>query len=170
MPSLRSRIFLGILRNRHLFHFKLKKATGSDWDTKLPEVRRSVEKGSKLVGKSPKGVEITPVTIGDRPAEWISPAETDAESVSSKGVILFFRGGGYVLGSIKVHRGVVSKFVKGAGLRALLFEYRLAPEHPFPAALDDAVAAYEWLLADGVSPSEVVFVGDSAGAGLCWRP
>jgi epsilon-lactone hydrolase len=71
-----------------------------------------------------------------------------------------------VVGSCPAHRSIVAKFVKGSDLGALLFGYRLAPEHPFPAALDDAVAAYRWLLAQEVSPSQIVFVGDSAGGGL----
>lgn len=61
----------------------------------------------------------------------------------------------------------MAKFVQGSGVAALLYEYRLAPEHPFPTALDDSVAAYRWLLTQGVSPSQIVFAGDSAGGGLC---
>ncbi len=81
-------------------------------------------------------------------------------------MILYFHGGGYVSGTIKAHQAVVAKFVKGSGIGALLFEYRLAPEHPFPAALEDAITTYRWLLDQGVRPSHIVFVGDSAGGGL----
>lgn len=70
-------------------------------------------------------------------------------------------------GSCKAHRSIVAKFVQGSKVGALLFEYRLAPENPFPAALDDSVTVYRWLLAQGISPSNIVFVGDSAGGGLC---
>ncbi|KAF0218432.1 MAG: Alpha/beta hydrolase fold-3 domain [Geobacteraceae bacterium] len=163
MPSLQCRIFLFVLRNRHLLRFKLKKETAVDWETSLPEVRRSAEKSAKMLGKLPKDIEASPVAIGGGLlAEWIQPAQ----AVKDK-VILYFHGGGYVLGSIQAHRGIVSKFVKGSGVVALLFDYRLAPEHPFPAALDDSLAAYRWLLAEGVSPSKIVFAGDSAGGGLC---
>lgn len=87
--------------------------------------------------------------------------------VKSEKVILFFHGGGYVSGSCSDHRVHVSKFVRGAGVGALLFEYRLAPEHPFPAALDDALEVYQWLLEQGILPHNIVFAGVSAGGGLC---
>lgn len=137
MSSLRSRIFLFVLRNRHLLNFRLKKETSVDWATSLPEVRRNAEKSSKMFGKLPKGIEAFPVAIGGLSAEWIQPPQ----GVKDK-VILYFHGGGYVLGSIEAHRGIVAKFVKGSGIAALSFNYRLAPENPFPAALDDGVAAY----------------------------
>jgi len=162
MPSLRSRIFLTVLRNRHLLKFKLKKETAREWETSLPAVRASAAKTSKMFGKLPKGIRSAPVAIGELSAEWIEPIQADNDSV-----ILYFHGGGYILGSIEAHRGIVAKFVSGSGARALLFGYRLAPEHRFPAALDDAVAAYRWLLSEGISPAKIVFAGDSAGAGLC---
>lgn len=162
VPSLRSRLFIGVLRNRHLFNFKLQKETAREWETSLPTVRASAAKTSKMFGKLPKGIQSVPVAFGDLPAEWIELAEADTDSV-----ILYFHGGGYILGSIEAHRGIVAKFVKGSGSRALLFGYRLAPEHRFPAALNDSVVAYQWLLSEGISPSQIVFAGDSAGAGLC---
>ncbi len=82
-------------------------------------------------------------------------------------MIFYVHGGGYVSGSCSDHRAVVAKIVDGSQVKALLFEYRLAPEHPFPAALDDTLAAYHWLLDQGISPSRVVIVGESAGGGLC---
>ncbi|MBI1921679.1 MAG: alpha/beta hydrolase [Geobacter sp.] len=162
MPSLRSSLFLFILRNRHLLKLKLKKETAHDWETSLPEVRASAAKTTRLLGMLPKGIEAVPVAIGDIPAEWVRSAQTATDEV-----ILYFHGGGYILGSIEAHRGIVAKFVRGSGLQALLFGYRLAPEHRFPAALDDSVAAYRWLLAQGITPSKIVFAGDSAGGGLC---
>jgi epsilon-lactone hydrolase len=104
---------------------------------------------------------VSPVDIDGLHAEWITFAEAPKEKV-----ILYFHGGGYVSGNCFTHRPSVAKLVMGAGVQALLFEYRLAPEHPFPAALDDAVSAYNWLLAQGTLPSDVVFMGDSAGGGL----
>jgi epsilon-lactone hydrolase len=162
MPSLRSRIFLFALRNRHLLQFKRQKETGLDWERSLPEVRASAAKSAKMLGKLPKSMEAVPVTIGKIASEWIQPPLPDEDRV-----ILYFHGGGYVLGGVENHRGIVAKFVKGSGVRALLFGYRLAPEHRFPAALEDSVAAYSWLLSHGFSPANIVFAGDSAGGGLC---
>jgi acetyl esterase/lipase len=74
--------------------------------------------------------------------------------------------GAYALGSIETHREFVSRLARASGMRALLIDYRLAPEHPFPAALEDAVAAYHWLIAQGFEASRVLIAGDSAGGGL----
>jgi len=98
---------------------------------------------------------------GGVPAEWIT-----APGAAADRVLLYLHGGGYVMGSINTHREMVSRLSRAAGARALLLEYRLAPEHPFPAAVDDAVAAYRWLLSQNLKPSRIVVAGDSAGGGL----
>jgi epsilon-lactone hydrolase len=72
-----------------------------------------------------------------------------------------------VAGSCSDHRGHVAKVVQGSGVSALLFDYRLAPEHPFPAGLDDTLTVYRWLIEHGIDPRKIVIVGDSAGGGLC---
>ena len=103
----------------------------------------------------------TPVNAGGVPAEWIAgPGAADDR------VILYLHGGGYVMGSIATHREMVARLSKASGARALLVDYRLAPEHPFPAAVDDATAAYRWLLSQDIKPSRIVVAGDSAGGGL----
>jgi acetyl esterase/lipase len=103
----------------------------------------------------------TPVSAGGVPAEWIAgPGAADDR------VILYLHGGGYVMGSIATHREMVARLSKASGARALALDYRLAPEHPFPAAVDDAVAAYRWLLSQNIKPSRIVVAGDSAGGGL----
>jgi monoterpene epsilon-lactone hydrolase len=162
MPSLQSRLFLFVLKHRHLFRFQLKRRATIDWNTSIPRLRKEAKKSSKLFGKLPKGIEVSPVTLDGIYAEWILPSRAKKDKV-----ILYFHGGGYVMGSVKAHRTHVAKFVKGSDVGALLFGYRLAPEHPFPAAIEDSVTAYRWLLAQGVSPSHIVFIGDSAGGGLC---
>jgi monoterpene epsilon-lactone hydrolase len=161
MPSLRSRLFLFVLRHRHLLRFRLKRRAIINWDTPIAELRREVGKTSKMFGKLLKGIEISPVTIDNFYAEWISLSQNKKDKV-----LLYFHGGGYVMGSVPTHRTHVAKFVKGSSVSALLFGYRLAPEHPFPAAIDDSVTAYRWLLAQGIAPSHIVFIGDSAGGGL----
>ncbi len=89
MPSLRSRIFLTVLRNRHLLKFKLKKETAREWETSLPAVRASAAKTSRMFGKLPKGIQSAPIAIGELSAEWIAPIQADNDSV-----ILYFHGGG----------------------------------------------------------------------------
>lgn len=163
MPSLQSRLLWFTMKNRHLLQFRLKPET-IDWHQyeSIRRFRQECEAGARRFGKIPAGLEISPVTIDGRPAEWIRPAGAPQDKV-----IFFVHGGGYVSGSCSDHRIHVSKFVEGTNIGALLFEYRLAPEHTYPAALDDSVKAYCWLLAQGVSAANIVFAGDSAGGGLC---
>jgi acetyl esterase/lipase len=86
--------------------------------------------------------------------------------LTRKKVILYVHGGGYVSGSCSDHRGFVSKFAKRCGIINLVYEYRLAPENPFPAALDDSVIIYQAILTKGISPENIVIAGESAGGGL----
>jgi acetyl esterase/lipase len=81
-------------------------------------------------------------------------------------LVVYFHGGGYRIASALAYRAYCSHLVARAGVRVLNVHYRLAPEHPFPAAVDDAVAAYEWARAEGTAPSRIVLAGDSAGGGL----
>lgn len=161
MPSLRSRMFVFMLQHMHLLQGKLKREATIDWNTSIEGFRQQAERGAKAFGKLPDDIAIVPVEIGEMYAEWIMPAGGTQDRV-----ILYFHGGGYVSGNCQTHRTHVAKFVQTSGMAALLFDYRIAPEHPFPAALDDAVAAYRWLLSEGVAPSRIAFAGDSAGGGL----
>jgi acetyl esterase/lipase len=109
----------------------------------------------------PDDVVREPVEAGGIPAEWVSVPESDRDRV-----ILYLHGGGYVIGSINTHRELASRIARDTQSRALVIDYRLAPENPFPAAVEDATAAYRWLLSTGVSPSRIAVAGDSAGGGL----
>jgi acetyl esterase/lipase len=115
--------------------------------------------GSKL--PPPEDVTCAAVDAGGVPAAWLQAPNALADRV-----ILYLHGGGYVLGSIASHRGLAGRLSRAAAARVLLLDYRLAPEHPFPAALDDATAAYRWLLNQGADPARLVIAGDSAGGGL----
>ncbi|MDI1449828.1 alpha/beta hydrolase [Polyangium sp. 6x1] len=97
----------------------------------------------------------------DVPAFWITPPGVDTSRV-----ILYLHGGAYILGSPETHLEMVFRLAKCAGARALSVDYRLAPEHAWPACREDAVAAYRWLLGQGVAPSHIAIAGDSAGGGL----
>lgn len=162
MPSLRSRLFVFVLKYRHLFRFQLKRRAFVDETTSMPELREETEKGASFFGKLPADFTLDPVQIDNLYAEWILPPNTGKDKV-----ILYFHGGGYAIGSCLAHRAIVSKFVKASGTGALVFDYRLAPEHPFPAAVDDSVAAYRYLLEQNIKPENILFIGDSAGGGLC---
>ncbi|MBW2280052.1 MAG: alpha/beta hydrolase [Deltaproteobacteria bacterium] len=109
----------------------------------------------------PEGTRCDPVDAGGVPCEWIS-----APNASADKTLLYLHGGGYVIGSIGTHRGHVARLSQASGARALAVDYRLAPEHPFPAGLEDAQAAYRWLLDQGVRASSLAIAGDSAGGGL----
>jgi len=106
-------------------------------------------------------VKCEKVDAGGIPSEWISTPE----AVESR-VILYLHGGGYTLGSITTHRPLISWISRAARAKALAIDYRLAPENPFPAAVEDSTAAYRWLLSVGVDPARLVIAGDSAGGGL----
>lgn len=106
-------------------------------------------------------VVVQPVNAAGVAAEWTSTPEAFPQRA-----VLYFHGGGFVLGSLDSHRHVASEIGRAAGCRCLALDYRLAPEHPFPAAVDDALAAYRWLLAQGFQAANIAFVGDSAGGGL----
>ncbi len=162
MPSLRSRLFVFALKHRHWLSFQRKRRTIVDWNTSIPQLREEVERGAGFFGKLPVDFKLLPITINGLSAEWILPPQTTKDKV-----LLYFHGGGLVIGSAKAHRGIVTKFVKGSGIGALVFDYGLAPEHPFPEGLNDSVAVYCYLLAEGVKPSNIVFMGDSGGGNLC---
>src|ERR1043165_2483279 len=122
--------------------------------------RRSFE---KLVGKwnKPlKGFTYLATDANGVPAEWIYPDGCDKTKV-----LLYFHGGGYFVGSYNTHRALVSKLSQLTGISALNINYRLAPEHPYPAAIEDCAKAYEWLLSKGFAPADICFGGDSAGGG-----
>jgi monoterpene epsilon-lactone hydrolase len=129
--------------------------------TRLPvSIQRRVAAGV-IRSRPPRGMSYETVRAGGVPAEWFRP-----EGCDESRVILYLHGGGYSIGSIDSHRDPVSRLCRASGARALVLDYRLAPEHPFPAQLDDAVAAYRWLLESHVDPARVVVAGESAGAGL----
>jgi acetyl esterase/lipase len=129
-------------------------------DVPLAEMRARFDRlaSSMPVGA---GIEHEAVTTGDRPAEWSRTAGSRAD-----GAILHLHGGGYVLGSSLTTRTVTAGLTRHTGLPVLALDYRLAPEHPFPAAIEDAVEAYSRLIDRGLAPGRIVVSGDSAGGGL----
>jgi epsilon-lactone hydrolase len=124
----------------------------------IAERRKAVESAGQA---APEGTLVEPVDAGGVPAEWVS-----ARDIGAGRVLLYFHGGAYQIGSPATIRRLVALLSGGAGARALSVDYRLAPEHPFPAAVEDALAAYRWLLAGGTDPLAIAVAGDSAGGGL----
>mgnify|MGYP001764444802 CR=1 FL=1 len=125
----------------------------------ITEQRAKQEKTARLF-KISKDVSVEKRNINGIPAEFISAAG------SKPGVTLYLHGGAYALGSVSVHREFLSRLAKASQIKVLAIDYRLAPEHPFPAALEDTLAAYHWLISDGYDPATIVIAGDSAGGGL----
>jgi epsilon-lactone hydrolase len=109
----------------------------------------------------PADVEVEPVDANGVGAEWTSTPGADPTRA-----IIFLHGGGYISGSLDSHRHMIAQAGREARARTLALEYRLAPEHPFPAALDDAIAGYRFLLSKGFEPGRIAIAGESAGGGL----
>ena len=101
------------------------------------------------------------VNAGGVTAEWVT-----AEGTTDSRVVLYFHGGGYIIGSPRTHRAMLAELSKSSAARVLALDYRLAPEHTFPAPVEDSTAAYRWLLNEGYDPARIAVAGDSAGGGL----
>lgn len=115
----------------------------------------------QLFGDNPTSAVIEPVLAGGVAAEWVgSPGERADKAV------LYLHGGGFQVGSVRSHRELMACIASASGCRVLGLDYRLAPEHRFPAALQDALAAWDWLLTQGFEAGDIALAGDSAGAGL----
>ncbi len=157
MSSFRSEVVKIGLR---LFFRPLLKYSSLEQQTRLSE--RYVAKPVNYARlKLPGGVAATPVSADGVPAEWLAAPESDPERV-----MLYIHGGGFVAGSIRSHRHLAARIARAARMRLLVIEYRLAPAFPYPAALDDCLAAYRWLLSCKIDPSRMVIAGDSAGGNL----
>jgi len=154
MPSLRSRLVS--------LYFRLKRAFTPPFSGELDvaKERADTEAMAKQFGHF-SGAECTPVTADGVPAEWIVP-----EGVTTQRCILCLHGGSFFAGSINSHRSLAANIAAAARVRALLIDYRLAPEHPFPAGPKDSLAAYLWLLEQGIPSNSITIVGDSAGGAL----
>ena len=123
-------------------------------------MRANMESMTQLMQLAPD-IVTEPVKVAGVPAEWVSAPDVDEDRV-----VLYLHGGAYVIGSVNTHRDLAGRISRAAGARVLNVDYRLAPEHPHPAAVDDATAAYRWLLDDDHASGDLAIAGDSAGGGL----
>jgi len=151
MTSLQGRLLDRIVPRLNLFG-----EDGAD----IPTLRRRIERTAPPVFPWTR-VRAEPVVADGVPGEWVIP-----KHAADDRAILYLHGGAWVMGSPRTHRALVADLARRAGVRALSLDYRLAPEHPYPAALDDGVAAYDWLVASGIEPGRIVVAGDSAGGNL----
>ena len=154
MPSQAMQDAIDALRER-------RKDSASQIPPTLEQRRAAFTPGDRLY-PVPDDVLVTEVTAGGVPAHWLAAPGTD-----TGGVLLFLHGGGYELGSVRSDGELAARLGRAAGMRVLFPEYRLAPEHPFPAAIDDVVTAWHWLRTDqNLSAPSLAVAGDSAGGGL----
>ena len=132
-------------------------------DVRKANVHSTHRRWHKLANvlRTAPGVETEKCDFGGLKSEWLTP-----KGVVDGKLLLYLHGGAYIMGGCGTHRQLVSHIAAAAGVRALLPEYRLAPEYPFPAAIDDAVGVYRALLDDGYAAENIVMAGDSAGGGL----
>jgi len=138
-----------------------RKASASQAPPTLEERRATFAPAGRL-HPVPDDVLVREVTAGGVPAHWLAAPGTDADRV-----LLFLHGGGFEFGSLRSDGELAARLGRASGMRVLFPEYRLAPEHPFPAAIDDVLAAWHWLRTDqGLSAESIAVAGDSAGGGL----
>ncbi len=151
MPSVQFHLIRLILNMRRR-HFR--------WNSSVDQFRAMMKRRAPMF-RPPKDVRVEPVRVGEVPAEWLIPPDC-----SDRSVILYLHGGAWTLGWTAIHRRMVAYLAKAARCRVLAVDYRIAPEHPFPAALEDCLASYRWLLSQGTSARDIVIAGDSAGGNL----
>lgn len=129
--------------------------------TTLDDLRANFERFAASFHDIPASVTFEPVEGAGVELEWAI-----AEGATRDAAVVYFHGGGYAIGSIAAYRDFCARISASTGVAVLSVGYSLAPEHRYPAALDDAVAAYRWLLSTGVAPERIAFAGDSAGGGI----
>jgi acetyl esterase/lipase len=123
--------------------------------------REHLQAATRLNSAPPAHIQINQETIGGLPCEWLQAPERGAERI-----LFYLHGGGYVGGGLNSHRDIAWRLAEAAGQRVLLVDYPLAPEHPFPEALDQVTQCYRALLGQGYGASDIAVGGDSAGGGL----
>jgi epsilon-lactone hydrolase len=153
MVSWQARLVSSVFAVRNRIH-------GRSGRLDVPKERADVESMARIF--RPMGrITCEPVSADGVPAEWICP-----QGRETRGAVLYLHGGSFLAGSITSHRTLAGNVAQASGSRVLLVDYRLAPEHPFPAGLEDAVTAFAWLHEQGFSAGRVAVAGDSAGGNL----
>src|SRR5574341_1052264 len=150
MPSITSQIFVLALKMQVV---KLPA------DLPIEKMREAAQRAPRMW--MPAGVRVEPVNADGVPSEWLIP-----QNAAAGRAILYLHGGEYCLATPNLHRPMIARLALAARARALMINYRLAPENPFPAGLDDTLAAWHWLVGNGYAPGQILVAGDSAGGAL----
>lgn len=158
--SIKAKMMHVMLKYRHLFKGRLWPDV-IDKNTSIEKLRRDCDESAARFFKPIDGISYRESDYSDFYAEWVEIKDAPKDKA-----VLYFHGGGFVMGNARSHRNIVGNFVKYLGINALVFDYRLAPEHPAQAAVNDSAAIYSWLLKQGYQPENIVFAGDSAGGGI----
>jgi epsilon-lactone hydrolase len=153
MPSQAMQDAIDVIRDRQ-------RASASQPPATLAELRAGFVPGDRLY-PVPDDVQVRKVNAGGVPAHWL-----DAPGVDPGRVLLFLHGGGFEFGSLRSDGELAARLGRASGMRVLFAEYRLAPEHHFPAAIDDVLTAWRWLRGQGLDAGSLAVAGDSAGGGL----
>jgi acetyl esterase/lipase len=153
MPSLQTRILKPLLRLGTQQFFRSAE--------ELPEERERMERLDRMALSMDRSFTRRDEVIASISSQWIITPQSDPDSV-----ILYFHGGGFCLRTPVVHGQMLARLCAGSGTTGLMPDYRLAPEHPFPAAYEDGLLVYRWLLDQGYDPQKIVIAGDSAGGAL----
>ncbi|HEX9706624.1 MAG TPA: alpha/beta hydrolase [Steroidobacteraceae bacterium] len=130
-------------------------------DSTPARVRKLAARAAPFIARRESFESSVPFAVGEARAWWIQPT-----GIPPGGVILYFHGGGFVAEVRAVHDPLLAAIGRASGCRGFMVDYRLAPEHPFPAATEDCFAAWNFLLSSGIDPERIVFAGDSAGGNL----
>lgn len=158
--SIKAKMMYITIKYRHLFKGQLLPEV-IDKNTSIEKQRQDCDETAERFFKPIKGISFKASDYREFYAEWV-----EIENAPEEKAVLYFHGGGFVMGNARSHRNIVGNFVKHLGIKALVFDYRLAPEHPAPAAVNDSAAIYCWLLEQGFKPENIAFAGDSAGGGI----
>lgn len=141
------------------FRFMVKRS--NDFPLDVTRIRRQQAKIDAMLARNSPHIESVPVSLGELSACWLQ-----LRGVAASRTVLYFHGGAFITSMPNAHANMLGHWCDRLNARVLMVDYRLAPEHPWPAAVDDCQRAWEWMLAQGVDPKQVIFGGDSAGGNL----
>lgn len=159
--SFKGKVFYYLLKYRHILKGNLKREI-VDFNTSIEKLRTDCDETAARLVKIPPEITIKEeANFKQFYAEWVIPNNAKSEKI-----VLYFHGGGFVMGNAKSHRGIVSGFSKFVGYKSLVFDYSLAPEFSGTRAVEDCTQIYKWLLDNGYKACNIAFVGDSAGGGI----